>query len=382
MKKILFRKLLIDCFIFFVITILSTGIIIWVFQAVNFLDIMIEDGRDYLVYINYTLLNFPKIISRILPFALFFSFSYVLARYENNNELIVFWNYGVDKIEVINFFLKFSIMIMIIQIFLNSFIVPKTQDMARSFLRTSSVDFLDNFIKPKKFNDTIKGLTIYAEDKDKNGNLKNIYLKKIGDNKNQITFAKKGKFKIKNGTKILVLIDGQTINEVNEKISNFSFLESDFNFIDLKTNTITTVKTQETSTIKLINCIKDLNTLSKKNSTNKNNIIAENCSIRNINNVYTELYKRIIIPFYIPILMIISLLHIVRSKESINYFKYRVILFLIGFLLIILSESSLKIIEDDIISNIKFIVMPLLILAITYIFLFYNLRLKFNYKKT
>ena len=80
--------------------------------------------------------------------------------------------------------------------------------------------------------------------------------------------------------------------------------------------------------------------------------------------------------------MIISLLHIVRSKESINYFKYRVILFLIGFLLIILSESSLKIIEDDIISNIKFIVMPLLILAITYIFLFYNLRLKFNYKKT
>ena len=382
MKKILFRKLLIDCFIFFVITILSTGIIIWVFQAVNFLDIMIEDGRDYLVYINYTLLNFPKIISRILPFALFFSFSYVLARYENNNELIVFWNYGVDKIEVINFFLKFSIIIMIIQIFLNSFIVPKTQDMARSFLRTSSVDFLDNFIKPKKFNDTIKGLTIYAEDKDKDGNLKNIYLKKIGENKSQITFAKKGKFKIKNGTKILVLIDGQTINEVNQKISNFSFLESDFNFIDLKTNTITTVKTQETSTIKLINCIKDLNTLNKKNSTDKNNIIAENCSIRNINNVYTELYKRIIIPFYIPILMIISLLHIVRSKESINYFKYRVILFLIGFLLIILSESSLKIIEDDIISNIKFIVMPLLILAITYIFLFYNLRLKFNYKKT
>ena len=30
----------------------SASIIIWVFQAVNFLDIMIEDGRDYLVYIK------------------------------------------------------------------------------------------------------------------------------------------------------------------------------------------------------------------------------------------------------------------------------------------------------------------------------------------
>ena len=54
MKKILFRKLLFDCFYFFIITLLSTSIIIWVFQAVNFLDIMIEDGRDYLVYINYS----------------------------------------------------------------------------------------------------------------------------------------------------------------------------------------------------------------------------------------------------------------------------------------------------------------------------------------
>ena len=104
MKKILFRKLLFDCLIFFFITLLSVGIILWVFQAVNFLDIMIEDGRSYGVYIKYTLLNFPKIISKILPFSLFFSFSYVLAKYETNNELIVFWNNGVDKIEVINFF--------------------------------------------------------------------------------------------------------------------------------------------------------------------------------------------------------------------------------------------------------------------------------------
>jgi len=381
MKKILFRKLLSDCFIFFLITLLSTGIIIWVFQAVNFLDIMIEDGRNHLVYINYTLLNFPKIISRILPFALFFSFSYVLARYENNNELIVFWNYGVDKIQVINFFVKFSIIITIFQIILNSFIVPQTQDVARSFLRTSSVDFFDNFIKPKKFNDTIKGLTIYAENKDNEGNLKNIYLKKIGENKNQITFAKKGEFKVKNGAKILVLIDGQTINEANNKISNFSFLESDFNFINLETNTITSIKTQETSTIELIDCLKGLNFLNKKNSID-NNIISQNCNKRNLDNIYTELYKRIIIPLYIPILMIISLLHIVRSKENINYFKYRVILFLIGFFVIILSESSLKIIEDNIISNIKFIVVPFLILATTYVFLLYNLRLKFIFKKT
>ena len=98
MKKILFRKLLSDYISFFLIALLSSSIIIWVFQAVNYLDIMIEDGRDYIVYINYSLLNFPKILSRLFPFVLFFSLYYVTTKYENNNELIIFWNFGVHKI--------------------------------------------------------------------------------------------------------------------------------------------------------------------------------------------------------------------------------------------------------------------------------------------
>ena len=89
MKKILFRKLLFDCLIFFSITLVSASIIIWVFQAVNFLDIMVEDGRDYLVYINYSLLNFPKIITRIFPFALFFNMSEI---YDNSEFEIFFFN--------------------------------------------------------------------------------------------------------------------------------------------------------------------------------------------------------------------------------------------------------------------------------------------------
>jgi lipopolysaccharide export system permease protein len=375
MKKIIFRKLLLDGLIFFLITLLSTSIIIWVFQAVNFLDIMIEDGRDYLVYLKFTLLNFPKIISKILPFALFFSFSYVFSKYELNNELMVFWNYGVDKLTLINFFIKFSILIMFFQILLTTFIVPKSQDLARSFLRTSSVDFFDNFIKPKKFNDTIKDLTFYAENKDEEGNLENIYLKKGDASNYQITYAKKGKFKIKNGTKLLVLYDGQTLNQANKKMSNFSFSESDFNFNNLNSNTITTVKTQETSTIELFKCLKNLNKFikSKKDVSNLN---SQNCSIRNLNNIYTEIYKRIIVPVYIPLLIILSLLHIIKSKENINYFRYRVLIFILGLITIIFSETSLKLIENDISSNIKLIVLPIILITSLYFTLFYKLRFK------
>ena len=192
MKKIIFRKLLQDCLIFFILALFGISIIIWVFQAVNFLDIMIEDGRNYSVYFNYTLLNFPKIISRILPFALFFSFTYTFIKYEASNELIIFWNHGVTKLSIINFFFWISILIMIFQILLLSIVVPKSQELARSELRSSDVDYFEGLIKPKKFNDTIKGLTIYAEDKDDNEEFNKIYIKKNNEkNGFQITFAKK-----------------------------------------------------------------------------------------------------------------------------------------------------------------------------------------------
>ena len=376
MKKILFRKLLSDCLIFFLITLFSVSIIIWVFQAVNFLDIMIEDGRSYKVYISYAILNFPKIVSKILPFSLFFSFSYVLARYEIKNELIVFWNNGVDKITLINFFLRFSIIILLVQILLTTFLVPKSQELGRTFIRTSSVDFLDSFIKPKKFNDTIKNLTIYADKKNKNGNLENIYLKKGSDKDFQITYAKKGKFKVKGEARILELENGQTINNLNNKFTTFSFSKFDLNLSNIKSYTITTYKTQELSSLELILCVGKLKELRDTRQFDK--IVSLNCSFRNLHNIYKELYKRLIIPTYLPILIIISLVLIIKSKESTNYLNFRILIFLSGLIIIIISETSIKLISDEISNNINLFVAPVLIFSIIYLSIFYNLRFKFK----
>ena len=178
MKKIIFRKFLYDCLIFFTIALLSSSIIVWVFQAVNYLDLVIDDGRNYSVYWYFTLLNFPKIVSKIYPFAFFFSFSYVISKYELNNELIIFWNFGVNKMNFINFFFIISIILLFIQISLTAFAVPSSQNLARSLVRVSDYNFVDNFVKVKKFNASVHKLTIYTEDKDSEGNYNNIYIKK------------------------------------------------------------------------------------------------------------------------------------------------------------------------------------------------------------
>ena len=379
MKKIIFRKLLYDYMSFFSIALISTSVIIWVFQAVNFLDIMIEDGRDYLVYVNYSLLNFPKIITKLIPFVLFFSLFYVTIKYETNNELLIFWNFGVNKIELVNFIFKFSLFLLFIQILLSSIIVPKSQNQARSFLRTSDINYFGNFIKPQKFNDTIKGVTIFSESKDEK-NLYNLYIKReMGNNDFQITYARKGVFKEIGNMPILVLFDGETITENENEITKFSFSKSDFSLKNLKANTTTYKKTQEITTTNLIKCILGLYKIKINDKYQKIDNI-ENCLPQNLNNIFKEIYKRLIIPFYIPLLSIIPFLLLIVSKENLNYSKFKVFTFFTGLLIIILSETTIRFVSKILFNNIGIALIPLLTLIIIYSVLIFKFKFKFRKK--
>ena len=68
MNKLIYRKLSLDILSFFLVASLSITLIVWVIQAVNFLDIVSEDGHSLKVYFSYTILNLPRIFSRILIF--------------------------------------------------------------------------------------------------------------------------------------------------------------------------------------------------------------------------------------------------------------------------------------------------------------------------
>ena len=375
MKKIIYRKFLTDCSIFFLISLLATSTIIWVFQAVNYLDIIIEDGRDYIVYLNYTLLNFPKIISKILPFAFFFSFSYVIAKYEINNELIIFWNFGVNKISFINLFLGFSLFLLIFQIILTSFVVPSSQTLARSIVRTADYNFVEHFVKVKKFNAAVNDLTIYTENKDRFGNYNNIYIKKsTNDNNFQIIYAKKGIIKNENNAK-LVLFNGENTTVINGKITSFSFSRSEFNLSSFTTNIILVKKTQEHRTAELILCVKSLT--NNKNDTEEIKKKVRNCELKNLDNIISEIYKRLIVPLYLPSLMLIALLLIVHSKEKINYSKHRFKIFLVGLLVIIFSELTLRFVNTSFYNNLMIILIP----VILSLFLYYYFLLKFKITK-
>ena len=362
MEKLVFRKFFFDTVSFFFISIVSISLIVWVIQAVNYLDFVSEDGHSFLVYYKYPLLNYPKILSRLIIFIFFISIFYTISTYEDKNELIIFWINGITKKSFLNFIIKFSFLLVIIQLVLNLLIVPKTQDMARSFLRTSNIDYFPSLIKSKKFVNTVENLTLFIEKKNENGELENIFLKDNRDKINsQIISAKRGLLKKKNEEFYLILFEGNIIDKNDNQTNILSYNETQINLSKYSTKSTIHPKIQELSTSLLWKCMiavfKDnLSFIDRK----------LNCTRENVNDVNEELYKRAIVPFYLIIVAIIGSCLALRSETEGNLYRYKIFIFLSGILFIVLSQALSKYSGALSIKNLFLIFFPFLVGILIY----------------
>ena len=340
---------------------LSLGLIVWVIQAINYLDFMTEDGHGFYVYFSYTLYNFPKIIHRILPFVFFVSLFYQINKYELKNELIVFWTAGISKLLFIKTVFSFSLIFFIIQIIIGAYISPIGQDKARDFIRNSNIDFFPSLFQEGKFIDTVKNLTIFISTENPIGALNNIFLKeKINSTKSRVIYAKKGFLNTSGNTKYLELFNGKIINNDEENINSFTFDKLNFDLMKYTSKSISFPKTQELSSYILIKCL----IYNSKGIKLDSKII--NCNNDIIKNVREEIFSRFYKPIYIPLLSLLTCFIFFISKESKKFSFYRSIIFLIGILVIVISEVSLTYSVNSNFGMYSFIAFPLLSILILY----------------
>ena len=374
MKKIIFTKLKNEILVFFLIFSLALTLIVWVIQAVNYLDIVTEDGHSFLVYFNYTALALPKVFSDLLPFVFFLSVFYIISLYEDKNQLLVYWTHGITKKEFINKIIKFSLIFLILQLLLLIIIVPYTNNKSRSFIRASTLDFFPNLIKPKKFIDTVENLTIFIDSKNDQGEYQNIILKDKTNNENiQTIIAQTGRIISIENQKVLKLNNGQIIQTNSKKdVTTFNFQETKFDLSKYTTKTTTFPKIQELGTKKIIRCTNNL----LNNSKNELLFADLVCEKAILTNLIQELFKRLYLPIYIVLMAVVSSLLVLKSKNTPSYSNFKIIIFLIGFILLVIPEILLNFTGINHLNNIIFLLFP--IFCYIGIYQFINFKNKFN----
>lgn len=377
MEKLIFKKITYDINLFFFITIICVSAIVWIIQAVNYLDLISEDGHSIRVYFLYTLFSLPKIISKILPFIYMISIFYIIISYELNNELIIYWLNGITKINFINVIIKISFIYFFLQLFLTTIVVPYSLDKGRSFFRTSNIDLFTSIIKEKKFIDTVEDLTIFVEKKESNF-LKNIIIKeKINDSQSQIIIAQSGDIIIdRDEKKKIILNNGKIINTENRKQTIIDFSSFNLDLSKFNTNSITHPKIQEISSVNLLKCIKKINNFKKLNTTinKKNFFLGCNLTIRSA--IFEEFLKRFFTPIFIILIGLSSSLIITSNKNDKNYKLKNLFKFILSIFFIIFSQITLRYSGFEMKDLFIYLLMPILFFLVIYIYIL------FEHKKT
>ena len=364
MKNRIYKYFFYELINYFVIVLFALTAVIWTVQAVNFLDLVTDDGHAFKVYSLFSFLTLPKILTKLIPFSFLIASILTILKLEKDNELIILWTSGLNKIHVVNLLLRISIIVMFFQLVMANLINPKSLNISRGIIKNSQLQFVPSLLKERQFNDTVKGLTIFVGKKNKNGNYENIFIRdegkiltKISEGSSTI-FAKKGF--VSNNEQNLILLNGNIQKiEKDGSINIINFEKTQINLSGLSTKTISEVKIQETSTLDLLNCTKSENKFEHNCSKNE----------KNLRDTKIELNKRFGMPIFIPLISLISCFLLKSKKEKITYKFNKYIYFVIGFLVLVFSEIFVRYSGISINHTITYYCIPVVLLPFVYLFL-------------
>ena len=365
----IYQNYLIDIVKTFLTILLGFTLIAWTVRAVNFLDLIVDSGYSTSTYFIYSLLNVTNIMTKFIPLSFLLALLLTIIKLERQNELLVLWTSGIAKLQITNLFFRLSLIILLVYLLFSTVITPTALNKSRNLVKKSGVDTVSNLIKPNSFADTFKGLTFYIGQKDDNI-IKDIFIKDDGNNlnnllpeedispKNQTIIAEKG---IIDRNKIILEKGVIQSYEENNTLKIIQFNKTQLNFANLDNRVIKDVKIQETSTLKILMCLKNYY-LDEVDSYK----YIKNCPKDNIAIVIENFSRRIIMPLYIPLISILISYLLIYSKNKKNKIINRYIFFILSFFLLVVSELSVRYAGISKINFNIYLTAPFILLPILY----------------
>ena len=361
----IYQNFSLEIFKTFLLILFGLSLIALTVRAVGFLELIVENGYPVDTYFKYSILNLFGISTKFIPLSFFIALSIFILKHANDSEFSILWTSGVKKIHIVNLFFFSSILIMCLHLLLSALFTPLALNKSRQLLSKEQFNSFLPTVRMQQFSDTFKGFTFIVEKKvgneikniflhDKNKTLKNLSSNSKNINSTTI-IAETGLI----DTKKMFLFDGEIITSKknNEKNEIIKFEQLTVDLSDLTTTTIKEPKLQELSTIKLLNCF-------------KTNIIKEKfCNENFKKEIIPNLNRRIILPFYIPIISLICSFLLIRSEKKI-FNKLNV--FAGCFIIILFTELAIRYTGINNYLLIFFIIFPFALSIIFYLYLIFK----------
>ncbi len=204
---------------------LSLTSIIWLTQALRFIDFIVNRGISFLSFLELTLLLVPSLMLFVIPFAFLCGALYVYYRLMMDSELLVLSGAGLSRFQIASPAVKVALAGCLISYCISLYILPVSYHEFKnmqSFLRDNYVSLL---LQEEVFNSPVEGLTVYIRDHDKDGILHGIIVHDSRNSKKPpvTMMAEEGKLLQTPQGPRFVLYNGNRQEVQNGKLSFLNF---------------------------------------------------------------------------------------------------------------------------------------------------------------
>ena len=177
----IYRNYFLEILRTFLIIVLGLSLIALTVRAVNFLELVVDNGYPILTYFQYSFLNLFGIAPKFIPLAFFISIVIFLIKHVDDSEFIILWTSGVKKIELVNLILIASVSVLMFYLLLSTFLTPLALNKSRNLLNKDQLNSFLPTVRSQQFSDLFRGFT-FIVDKKINNEVENIFLHDTGKN--------------------------------------------------------------------------------------------------------------------------------------------------------------------------------------------------------
>ena len=149
----------------FLIVLFGLSMIALAVRAVNFLDLIVDNGYSIFAYFQYSILNLLGITVKFIPLSFLISLTIFILKHQQDNEFIILWTSGVKKMSLIKLFFYISFFVSIIYLIFSTYLTPVALNKSRYLLNNENFNSFLPTVKSQKFNDSFKSFTFFVEKK-------------------------------------------------------------------------------------------------------------------------------------------------------------------------------------------------------------------------
>jgi lipopolysaccharide export system permease protein len=160
-------------FLFFVL--IFTGII-WLGQSLRVIDTVVNNGQSVGVFLEFSLLLLPTVLSIVLPIAAFAATLYTMNRLFSDSEIVVMFASGLSAISLTRPVLMFSTLVMAVVFALTLYAMPTAQHKLKSRISEVKGDIAAAFLREGVFLSPVRGVTVYLRGMGQSGEMLGVFV--------------------------------------------------------------------------------------------------------------------------------------------------------------------------------------------------------------